>query len=136
MAQVVVLDAGVPIALYSKGDPNQQWAMELFSRASDWELQISALTQAEIMVHPARAGKLDQFQRSLNQLGLAVQAIEPADAADLARLRSTTNLKMPDVVVLHQAIKSGGAIATTDKALATKARNLGIVTFDSGSAVT
>ena len=128
MAQLVVLDASALIALVSSQDPHHNWALEMFRDTASFELQMSALTQAEVLVHPARAGKLEKFLKLIRGLGLEITPIEEADASKLASIRLSTNLKMPDAVVLHEAMKVNGSIATTDNNLAkvAKAQGLGV----------
>ena len=129
MAEVVVLDASALIALASSKDAHHKWALEMFSDTASFDLQITALSQAEAMVHPARNGKLDKFQKLISALGVEVTPIEGEDAAKLTTLRVSTSLKMPDVCVLNQAIKVKGSIATTDKELAKAAKSKGVGVF-------
>ena len=129
MANLVVLDASALIALASSKDPHHTWALEMFRDTASFDLQMSALTQAEVLVHPARAGKLDKFLKLIGDLGLEIAPIEAVDSSKLASIRATTNLKMPDAVVLHQAIKANGSIATTDQKLANVAKSKGIGVF-------
>jgi predicted nucleic acid-binding protein len=129
LAQVVVLDASALIALASSKDPHHSWALQMFRDTVSFELQMSALTQAEVLVHPARAGKLEKFLKLIGELGLEITQIEEVDSSKLASLRATTNLKMPDVVVLHQAMKVKGSIATTDNKLAQVAKAKGVGVF-------
>ena len=129
MAEVVVLDASALIALVSSSDPHHEWALEMFRDTASFDLQITALSEAEAMVHPARNGKLDKFQKLISALGVEVTPIEGEDAAKLTTLRVSTSLKMPDVCVLNQAIKVKGSIATTDKELAKAAKSKGVVVF-------
>ena len=129
MARVVVLDASALIALVSSNDTHHHWAMEMFRDTASFDLQMSSLTQAEVMVHPARAGQLEKFQKMVNSLGLQITPIEPEDSASLANLRAKTSLKMPDVAVLRQAMKVNGTVATTDQKLAQAAKDLGFGVF-------
>jgi len=129
LAEVVVLDASALIALASSKDPHHQWALEMFRDTASFDLQITALSKAEALVHPARNGKLDKFQKLVSGLGVEVTPIEGEDAAKLATLRATTSLKMPDICVLHQAMKVKGSIATTDKELAKAAKSKGVGVF-------
>jgi predicted nucleic acid-binding protein len=94
-----------------------------------WNYQMTALNKAEAMVHPTRLGKLKGFLSSLEGLGVEVTAIEDADSAEISKIRATTNLKMPDALVLHQAQKVEGAIATTDIELARVARSRSVGVF-------
>lgn len=132
MAQVVVLDASALIALVSSKDPHHKWAVEMFRDTASFDLQMSALTYAEILVHPARAGKAERFLKLIAGLGLEITAIEETDSGKLASLRATTNLKMPDVVVLHQAMKVKGSIFTTNQKLAKVAKDKGVGGFQPG----
>lgn len=129
MAEVVVLDASALIALASSKDPHHKWALDMFRDTASFDLQITSVSQAEAMVHPARNGKLDRFHKLVSGLGVEVRAVEGEDAAKLASLRVSTSLKMPDVCVLNQAIKVQGSIATTDKELAKAANTKGVGVF-------
>lgn len=129
MAEVVVLDASALIALVSSSDPHHKWALEMFRDTASFDLQMTALSQAEALVHPARNGKLDKFMKTFSALALVVTPIEGSDASKLATLRATTTLKMPDACVLHQAMKVKGSIATTDNQLAQAAKSKGIGVF-------
>jgi predicted nucleic acid-binding protein len=129
MAGVVVLDAGALIALHSSRDPHHRWALSMFSETIAFDLAMNALTYAEVLVHPTKAGQQAKFEKSVGGLGIVVGAISEKDASAIAELRVKTNLKMPDAVVLHEAIKSGAAVATTDKLLAAHARKLSLGVF-------
>lgn len=129
MAQLVVLDASALIALVSSKDPHHDWALNMFRDTAGFGLQMTVLTQAEVLVHPSRAGRLEKFLKLIRGLGLEITPIEEVDASKLASIRSNTNLKMPDVVVLHQAMKVNGSIATTDQQLAKVAKSKGVGVF-------
>ena len=129
MAQLVVLDASAVIALASDTDPNHNWALEMFRDTAGFGLQMTALTEAEVLVHPARAGKLEKFLKLIGALGLEITPIEQSDSSQIAKIRASTSLKMPDAVVLSQAIKVSGSIATTDKQLAKVAKDKGLGVF-------
>jgi predicted nucleic acid-binding protein len=126
LAQLVVLDASALIALASDTDPNHNWALEMFRDTAAFGLQMTALTQAEVLVHPARAGKLEKFLKLIGALGLEITSIEEFDSRQIAKIRAETSLKMPDAVVLSQAIKVAGSIATADKQLAKVAKDNGL----------
>jgi predicted nucleic acid-binding protein len=129
LAQLVVLDARALIALASDTDPNHNWALEMFRDTAPFSLQMTALTQAEVLVHPARAGKLEKFLKLVGVLGLEITPIEESDSSQIAKIRAATSLKMPDAVVLSQAIKVSGSIATTDQKLARVAKEKGVGVF-------
>jgi predicted nucleic acid-binding protein len=94
---------------------------------------MTALTQAEVLVHPARAGKLEKFLKLIGALGLEITPIDRSDSIQIAKIRSATSLKMPDAVVLSQAIKVAGSIATADKQLAKVAKENGLGVFSPAS---
>ena len=129
MAQLVVLDASALIALASDIDPNHSWALGMFRDTAGFGIQMTALTQAEVLVHPARAGKLEKFLKLIGALGLEITPIEESDSSQIAKIRAATSLKMPDAVVLSQAIKVSGSIATTDQKLARVAKEKGVGVF-------
>jgi len=129
LAQLVVLDASAVIALASDTDPNHSWALEMFRDTAAFGLQMTALTQAEVLVHPARAGKLEKFLKLIGAMGIEITSIKESDSSQIARIRAATSLKMPDAVVLSQAMKVSGAIATTDQKLAKVAKDYGVGVF-------
>jgi predicted nucleic acid-binding protein len=131
MAGVVVLDASALIALYDSQDKHHPWALQMFIDTIQFELAMPALTYAEVLVHPIRAGKRSKFEKSISGLGISFHRLAPEEALELAELRVKTSLKMPDVVVLHRALSLNASIATTDKALAEQARKLSLEVFSS-----
>ena len=129
MAEIVVLDASALIALLSSDDPHHDWAVRMFLDTVAWQFQMTVLNQAEAMIHPTKAGKLKQFHAAVDRLRIEIVPVESSDGAQLAKIRAETNLRMPDVLVLHQALKVDGAIATTDKVLAKAARARSVGAF-------
>ena len=128
MAEIVVLDASALIALLSSDDPHHDWAVRMFLDTVAWQFQMTVLNQAEAMVHPTKSSRLEQFLAAVDNLRIEIVPVESSDGAQLAKIRADTNLRMPDVLVLHQALKVQGAIATTDKDLAkaARARSVGV----------
>jgi predicted nucleic acid-binding protein len=101
----------------------------MFRDTAGFGIQMTALTQAEVLVHPARAGKLEKFLKLMGALGLEITPIEESDSSAIAKIRASTSLKMPDALVLSQAIKVSGSIATTDQKLARAAKEKGVGVF-------
>jgi len=126
MAGLVVLDAGVLIALLDAHDSHHSWALDFFYETVSEELAMSTLTFAEVMVHPQKEGKASEFQRSIAGLNLRFCGIGLEDAKWLSALRQRTGLKMPDAVVLNLAMSQNAALATTDGMLATQGGKEGI----------
>ena len=126
MAKVVLLDASALIAVYSSSDQHHQWGLQLFRDTLDADLEMPALSLAEVLVHPTQKGTQAKFLGSIEGLGLRIADL-PADCAgELAALRVETGLKMPDVVVLRQAMAIGAMLATTDQKLAKAAAAKGL----------
>ena len=129
MAGVVVLDANVLIALYDERDAHHAWARQFFVDTIADELCISALTFAETLVRPTRAGVGELFQAAIADVGISVDPIDAFGAIQLATTRAESGLRMPDAVVLHTAQRRGGALATSDNTLAKAAIAAGITVF-------
>ncbi|AVG23672.1 VapC-like toxin [Pontimonas salivibrio] len=126
MAGIVVLDAGALIALSSESDAHHQWAMGMFLHTLSHELSMPALTYAEVMVHPTKAGKAPEFQQRLSGLRIQVRPIDQSDVAGLATLRVESGLRMSDAVVLHESLRLGATLATTDQVLMREATQFGL----------
>lgn len=68
----------------------------LLAQQIDDDFGATTPTMAEVLVMPAREGRLDSARQALEDLDVT-ELIVPADsAAKLAQLRAATNLKMPD----------------------------------------
>ena len=52
--------------------------------------------------------------------------LAPTDAAEIARVRSTYGIRMPDAVVLHAAIGYSASVMTLDEGLAAAAARAGV----------
>jgi predicted nucleic acid-binding protein len=132
MAHVVVVDAGALIALFDDHDPHHKWAFGMFMRTLNQELVMPALTYAEVLVHPTRAGRADEFEQRIAGLKIGIRPLAPEDTTNLADLRATTSLRMPDVVVLQLVTSEQATLATTDKTLAKEARKKGLKVLQPG----
>jgi predicted nucleic acid-binding protein len=125
VARVVVLDASALIALHDSNDVHHKWALDMFMDTVADELVISTLTYAEVLVHPTRAGKATTFVKDLAGLELTINDLSATDSINLAEIRATYAVKMPDAVVLLEAARVNAAVATTDNFLARCARERG-----------
>jgi toxin FitB len=122
-----VLDADVLIAHLNSDDAQHSRAVHrLELAAAQGPLATSALTVAEVLVHPTAGGLGEQAYAALKAMDLMVLDI-PADAAvQLASLRARTGRPMPDCCVLLAAARTGGAVLTFDEKLRGSAADLGI----------
>ena len=89
-------------------------------------LGANTITLAEVLVGPARPGRLDDARVALRDLG--VDDLElPADAAtQLATLRAQTNLRLPDCCVLLSAQREHASLLTFDERLGKHAKRIGV----------
>jgi predicted nucleic acid-binding protein len=126
MARVIVFDASVLIAYLDGDDAQHEIAEKLLAREVDDEFAANSLTLAEVLVAPARQGRLDQVQTALHDLDVRELPFPAVSAVQLARLRADTGLKMPDCCVLLAAEAGGARVASFDDRLARAAgaRNL------------
>jgi len=123
---VIVLDACVLIAHFDAEDALHEDAKNLLRSVADEPFRASPLTQAEVLVGPARAGRLDRAVAALAQLDIRTVAMETDAPMRLAMLRAETGLKLPDCCVLLAAEQVGDAqVATFDDQLYAVARQRG-----------
>ena len=125
---MIVLEASILIAHLDDADVHhpRATAMLLSAATDDEDVAASPITLAEVLVGPARAGRLEQALAALRQLGV-IGVDLPTDApARLAELRAATGLKLPDCCVLLAATQTGAAVATFDAALASTAKHRGV----------
>jgi predicted nucleic acid-binding protein len=99
----VVLDAGVLIAHLGTSDAHHELAVELLIETADETLGVSPLTLAEVLVGPARVGKLAPAQTAIRELEVVTVALSDDAPARLASLRWATGLRLPDCSVLLAA---------------------------------
>jgi predicted nucleic acid-binding protein len=130
---VIVLDASVLIAHFDDNDARHDQASELLRTVAGEPLGVSPLTLAEVLVGPARAGRLDQAQAALAQLQVNAIALGEDGPVRLATLRAGTRLRLPDCCVLLAAEQPGGAtVASFDDRLGAAARKLGYRVLGAG----
>lgn len=125
----LVFDASAVIALVDSQDAHFEWAFGILTIATGEPFYISAITYAEVMVHPARGQKLDMFIRDLAHSGFEIVEVTEADSFSIATIRASTNLKTPDATVIALAKSLNVPIATADLDLAASARRLGLGVF-------
>lgn len=123
---MIVFDACVLIAYLDGSDAYHDVAMQLLEREIDEELSASPLTLAEVLVGPARSGRLDAALAALRDLEVAERPFPADTAVTLAELRASTGLRMPDCCVLLAAREATARVATFDVALLKAAAALGL----------
>lgn len=93
---------------------------------ADEPLGASPLTLAEVMVGPARAGRIDRAISALEDLGVSAVPLPDDAPARLAVLRAATGLELPDCCVLLAAEQGRSELASFDHRLATVANGRGL----------
>jgi predicted nucleic acid-binding protein len=126
VAGLIVLDATVLIAHLDAGDAHHDAAEAGLLEVADQPFCASPITLAEVLVAPARTGRLADAQAALQALRVTELTL-PGDAAErLAALRVATELKLPDCCVLLAAEDGPGTVLTFDGRLARAAERLGL----------
>lgn len=125
---MIVLDANVLIGFLDAADPHHAAVTELLERRFVDGFASSVLTVAEALVHPTRVDRQDAAMTALQSIGVRVIPLEASDATELARVRNSYRLRMPDAVALHTAIRTGSELATFDEALTLAAGRAGVST--------
>lgn len=124
---MIVADASAVIAHLERGDAHHYVAKERLSELADRSLGSSTITLAEVLVGPARAGRLEEARIALGVLKVRELPLGAGAAGDLAALRADTGLKLPDCCVLLAARDASAAgLITFDEQLACTARALGL----------
>jgi predicted nucleic acid-binding protein len=119
---VIILDACVLIAHLDATDAHHERATAFLLAVADEPFGASPLSLAEVLVGPARSGKLDAATGALRALEIDAVALAPEAPVRLAVLRAATGLRLPDCCVLLTAEQTRGAVATFDERLASAAR--------------
>lgn len=123
---MIVLDASVLIAHLDSTDAHHERATRLLLDAGEAEFGASPLTLAEVLVGPARAGKLAVAASALRRLEIAAVPLPDDAPRRLAMLRSNVGLRLPDCCVLFAAETANAELATFDDRLIGAAQRSGI----------
>ena len=127
---MIILDATFLIAFLDEHDPHHRDSKDLIEANFVEGFAVSAVTLAEVLVHPAKAGKEDRALSSIRRLGVKTIGVEPDGGMSIAHLRANHAIRMPDALVLHYALSTGSRIATFDRGLKTAAHEAGLGTVE------
>ena len=122
---MIVLDASVMIAILDSSDSHFETAQRIFLNHATERLVAPRMTVAETLVQPARVGRAPAAAAALAMLGVGYLD-EPDDPLELARLRASSGLRMPDCLILYAAIRERAKLATFDTRLAKAASEAGV----------
>lgn len=116
---MIVLDASVLIAHLNERDALHSEAVERLLAVAHEPLSCSPITLAQVLVGPARLGRLDDARAAIATLGVAQVPFAPDAATRLAVLWAETGFKLPDCCVLLAAeTVRAAAVLTFDERLA------------------
>lgn len=115
---MIVLDASVLIAYLDAEDRHHEAAETLLANSILDDFMANPLTLAEVLVVPARDGRLEPVRSVLAELEVEELPFPADTAVRLAQLRAETGLKMPDCCVLLAAEQAAARIACFDDRLA------------------
>lgn len=89
----------------------------MFMSTLSYDLVMPALTYAEVLVHPTKAGKAEQFERHIAGRRLEVKPFADSGPRKLAGIRAASFLRVSDAVVmglaLAEEVKLPGVITET-----------------------
>lgn len=123
---MIALDANILIALLDPHNTHHSPATRFLMDTGSQPLIVHPMTMAEVLVGGARMGRETQMDSALRALGLQLVPYDDQEPIRLARLRTSTRLKLPDCCVLDIAITHGAILATFDQALAAAAAAHGV----------
>jgi predicted nucleic acid-binding protein len=123
---VIVFDAGVLIAYLTADDLFHDAARDFMEEYEEFEFAANVFTVAETLVRPIRSNDEGVARGTLESIGLRILGLEPREAAELADIRVTSGLKMPDAVVVHSALQHAAQLVTTDRTVARAAADRGL----------
>lgn len=129
-AGMVVLDASVLIGHLDSNDSHHDRATRLLRATDGQMLGASAITLAETLVAPTRAGRLGDAQAALTRLGVQELVLGNQASSRLAQLRADLGVKLPDCCVLLAAQEHTGAVASFDAGVIKAAHKLGLPTVE------
>jgi predicted nucleic acid-binding protein len=114
---LIVLDAGVLIAHIEAQDPFHVVAVHALETRSDDDMVLPASAYSELLVRPAREGRLGAVRDAVHVLALRVVPIDATIAEQAAALRAERPaLRLPDALVLACADALGAdEVLTTDR---------------------
>ncbi|MFN2581577.1 MAG: type II toxin-antitoxin system VapC family toxin [Candidatus Dormibacteria bacterium] len=121
---MTVLDATVLIAHFNAHDAHHSKGTAVLDLLAHEALRVSPLTMAEVLVAPARQGKLQVAVRALRDLDVQQTMFDQSTPLELASLRAQTGLRLPDCAVLAAARTERAAVATFDSQLRSAAIQL------------
>ena len=113
------LDTNI-IIYFLKGD---QKVVELISRAS--KLSISFITEIELFCYDVSDPEMKSIKELLNMVEIYYP--DSDNVKSVIKVRNNTGLKIPDAIIVAQAMQGDFILATFDKGLLRKIKNLNTI---------
>ncbi|MHB1525934.1 MAG: type II toxin-antitoxin system VapC family toxin [Candidatus Dormibacteria bacterium] len=123
---MIALDASVLVAHLYPYDEHHEAATRFLLDASDELLVAHSLTLAEVLLGGVKINQGEEMLADLLALGIELARRGDDEPLRLARLRTTTGLKLPGCCVLDTALGNAATLATFDVALARAAHQLNL----------
>lgn len=121
---MIVLDASVLIAYLDESDVHHVQVLKVLSTTERY--RIHTLTLAEVLVRPTQEGRAVELIDKITAIGIGELERVPDEARQLADMRVSTPLKMPDCCVLMAATARAASLASFDERLRDVARSRGL----------
>jgi predicted nucleic acid-binding protein len=117
---LVVLDAGVVIAVLDTADSNHAAAVAALREHAWDDVRIPASALAEALVSPSRRGVVQDIRETIASLGLVVVSLDEEIAVLAAGLRARRRtVRLPDALVAATGdFLDADVVLTTDRRLA------------------
>ena len=114
---LIVLDASVVIAHLGAGDTLHALATSYMREHIHDDLRLPASAYAEVLVDPARSGRVADIRQAINDEGVTIEPITSEVAERAASLRAASRgLRLADAFVLGTAEALGAdEVATGDR---------------------
>jgi len=122
----LVLDSSVLIAYLAADEaasPVARVVIDEYVRGDRNDAVLSAIAAGEILVRPHREGTARSVAfEILDMPGLTIRSVDFLVAAEAARMRAESSLRLPDAIVLATGIMAGATcLVTNDRVLAAAA---------------
>lgn len=129
---MLVADANIVIAASNPAHVHHAEATAIVLDHGRDGIVLHSLTMAEVLVGPARGGDQAVARQQLEAAGFRPSPTGDPAPEDLALVRATTALKMPDACVLATAEHLRADLATFDTRLAREAHARGVTVLGLG----
>jgi predicted nucleic acid-binding protein len=126
VAGVIVVDAGILIAVEQPDDAHHAAALRFLQANADERFVAGGVTIAESLVHAVTTGDAEDVLEDYELLGIEPLDVWGSSAGAVARIRAETRLRMPDALVIYACEREQAELVTTDAGLARAATARGI----------